>query len=399
MPIEVFVPESPLVQRLLSVCESRKPFVRDGHRVRNQADELLANAQQLSALMNSIFWASLHLEEGRPVVGSVCICSPEESPRSRKLLAPAPISAKSLVHLLVASPLNSLAVHLDGGSPCAWGFLDSRPMFTVHLRIVASGTLVASYDSQVIGVLEKGEVILPDQIGKHSFVGLIADALDTEAFPQRLALAARIQAVVVAMHRHGHGGALVVTPTNGACADIADIAIGSRFDPTATESIRAALGEITAAEDRLAESEVQPGSSTQYTQLPALLKSSVDAHRHLLDRLLVSTGDLSRIDGAIVMDESLRVHGFGAKLAGTQDEFLVNTLDVLTKTVTKVPVAALGGMRHQSAARYIHRNHDSMVIVASQDGRVTLFAWARSPGEVVAIGRLEYGVWAATDTF
>jgi hypothetical protein len=36
----------------------------------------------------------------------------------------------------------------------------------------------------------------------------------------------------------------------------------------------------------------------------------------------------------------------------------------------------LGGTRHQSAAQFVHDQHDALALVASQDGRFTIFAWS-----------------------
>ena len=36
----------------------------------------------------------------------------------------------------------------------------------------------------------------------------------------------------------------------------------------------------------------------------------------------------------------------------------------------------LGGTRHLSAAQFIHDQHDAVALVASQDGRFTVFAWS-----------------------
>jgi hypothetical protein len=38
-----------------------------------------------------------------------------------------------------------------------------------------------------------------------------------------------------------------------------------------------------------------------------------------------------------------------------------------------------GGTRHLSAAQFVRDQHDAVALVASQDGRFTVFAW--SPGE------------------
>lgn len=395
MPAEIFSPSSPLVHRLLNSSEYRNSLISDGRRTKNQADDLMGDSDHVCRLLNDLFWASLHVDEGRPISGIVCICSPEESPRARKLLEPLEVSPKSLTALFTASPTNAVAVHLQDGLLCAWGFLDSLPIFTVRIRVVANGVLIASQDSEVIGILEKGEVTVTDSLHNTGLTLLIAAGLGNDEFSKRFKLAARIQSVAVAVHRHGHGGALVITPPADAGSTITDIDIAYRFDQIGTNSIRSALAEIAEAERGYAETESdeQLISADQSPMLLALLKSSVEAHQQLLRRLLTSVGNLSRIDGAVVIDTDLRVHGFGAKLSGEQDSITVTEMDALTRSTTQVSIAEIGGMRHQSAARYVYRNHDSLVIVASQDGKVTLFGWVVASSEVVAVRRLEHFCW------
>ena len=36
----------------------------------------------------------------------------------------------------------------------------------------------------------------------------------------------------------------------------------------------------------------------------------------------------------------------------------------------------LGGTRHLSAAQFVRDQHDAVALVASQDGRFTVFAWS-----------------------
>jgi hypothetical protein len=38
--------------------------------------------------------------------------------------------------------------------------------------------------------------------------------------------------------------------------------------------------------------------------------------------------------------------------------------------------AELGGTRHLSAAQFVHEQHDSLALVASQDGAFTVFSWS-----------------------
>jgi hypothetical protein len=48
----------------------------------------------------------------------------------------------------------------------------------------------------------------------------------------------------------------------------------------------------------------------------------------------------------------------------------------------------LGGTRHLSAAQFAQDQPDAVALVASQDGRFTLFAWSPREG-MVAARRLE----------
>ena len=330
MPTPLITPESAITQRILNACEVRRSLWTADFTKRNRADDLLQSGSQVSSLLNDLFWMSMNAEEGRPVVGSVCICSPEEAPRT-----------------------------------------------------------------SVIAVFQRGDVLLPLPIDRTDWALLLAKALGEAPFPERAVLAARFQEVAFAMHSQGHGGALVIAPPFEPEGNTADVAIKYRFDPKGSNCVRDAIEELVTAQQRLQDAMAQPPAGGDALRLTSLFESSVEAHRQLLTKLLRSIGKLSRIDGAVVMDTDLRVHGFGAKLSGTQESFTVAELDTITASVSEVSISSLGGMRHQSAARYVHRNTDSIVVVASQDGRLTLFAWIIDRGQVAAVRGLEHYAWSA----
>jgi hypothetical protein len=48
----------------------------------------------------------------------------------------------------------------------------------------------------------------------------------------------------------------------------------------------------------------------------------------------------------------------------------------------------LGGTRHQSAAQFVQDQRDSVALVASQDGRFTIFEWSPTE-EMVHAHRME----------
>ncbi|MCW5977623.1 MAG: hypothetical protein KIT09_06080 [Bryobacteraceae bacterium] len=53
-----------------------------------------------------------------------------------------------------------------------------------------------------------------------------------------------------------------------------------------------------------------------------------------------------------------------------------------------VPLAEFGGTRHLSAAKFAQDQRDVIALVASQDGRFTLFAWS-NPENLVHANRRE----------
>src|SRR5712664_2603109 len=50
---------------------------------------------------------------------------------------------------------------------------------------------------------------------------------------------------------------------------------------------------------------------------------------------------------------------------------------ILGHTPVTVHASELGGTRHLSAAQFIHEQRDSLALVASQDGRFTVFGWSQ----------------------
>ena len=56
---------------------------------------------------------------------------------------------------------------------------------------------------------------------------------------------------------------------------------------------------------------------------------------------------------------------------------LVNVTEpVEGSAVTITTPAQLGGTRHLSAAQFVHDQRDATALVASQDGRFTIFKWS-----------------------
>ena len=89
---------------------------------------------------------------------------------------------------------------------------------------------------------------------------------------------------------------------------------------------------------------------------------------------------LTAVDGAVVLTDHHELLGFGAKIARRkgwpQVEQVTLTEPIKGAAPALVHPDQLGGTRHLSAAQFVQDQRDSVALVASQDGRFTVFAWS-----------------------
>jgi hypothetical protein len=165
----------------------------------------------------------------------------------------------------------------------------------------------------------------------------------------------------VSMRAHGHGGLLVVVPAGS-----------------------------TAWRDSVVHPvlyEVDP----PFADLAALLAEPDAAHRVWDDevgRAVEAIAGLTAVDGATVMDADYHLLAFGVKIArrkgsATLDQVTV-TEPILGGSAAVLTPAQIGGTRHLSAGQFVHDQPDALALVASQDGRFTIFSWSPCEGMVHA---------------
>jgi hypothetical protein len=107
-----------------------------------------------------------------------------------------------------------------------------------------------------------------------------------------------------------------------------------------------------------------------------------------LTRSVDAVAGLTAVDGATLLTTEYDVLGFGAKIARKKGAVQVGSV-MLTEPIAGsvaevVEPSQLGGTRHLSAAQFVHDQRDSIALVASQDGRFTIFAWSQCEGMVHA---------------
>jgi hypothetical protein len=105
-----------------------------------------------------------------------------------------------------------------------------------------------------------------------------------------------------------------------------------------------------------------------------------DANELTMRRHIESVAGLTAVDGATVVTERIDVLAFGAKIMRRRGSAPVEQVHLTEPIEGSVPEVVnpsyLGGTRHMSAAQFVHDQRNVVALVASQDGKFTVFAWS-----------------------
>jgi hypothetical protein len=169
------------------------------------------------------------------------------------------------------------------------------------------------------------------------------------------------------MREHGRGGALLVVP-DGTQAWQESIVHPIQY------AVRPAFSEL----------------AELMRQDPRVRSRSL--WQEALHRTVASVAGLTAVDGATVISDQYDLLAFGAKIGRPEGRApvaqIVLTEPIVGSQAVIVHPAQYGGTRHLSAAQFVHDQRDSLALVASQDGRFTIFAWSLGQ-EMVHAHRVE----------
>ena len=97
-------------------------------------------------------------------------------------------------------------------------------------------------------------------------------------------------------------------------------------------------------------------------------------------RVVDTIGGTTAVDGATIINDRYEVLAFGAKIRRREGSAPVDKWIVTEPVVGNLPVVVHptehGGTRHLSAAQFVYDQRDALALVASQDGKFTVFAWS-----------------------
>jgi hypothetical protein len=316
-------------------------------------------------LIDAAFWASLRREEGYVPRISLALVSPDEAGSPLFFERPLPLSAVSLVQVspAVERPGIHLGVSRQNGSLSVWGTTRAVPGHCMVLEVAAPGLLVVKHQRDEgtkyvnVAVLEgdRIKVISNSATGSPDCPGLVTSLLRIEASGGWDSSLSPLVELAVSMRAHGRGGAMLIVPSST---------------------------------ERWRESIVHPipyAVSPMFTGLADLAVRAEGEHtaRDWQDQMLEtvkSVAGLTAVDGAAVLTHRYELLAFGAKIVRRRGSAVVEQMSVAEPIeggdAMVVHPSRLGNTRHLSAAQFVHDQRDSMALVASQDGRFTIFAWS-----------------------
>jgi hypothetical protein len=382
------------------LTDSQLEQIRALWQSRNKTDPL--DLKQLHELLKIAFFASLRREEERPVEVRFSLLDREKlqggeglSTTTRFLpLSPEPdFSTDVLVKLSGALDTHNSSLIIVRNGPkysvagiafFGWrsSYLDPEtascpPPWSLtvmarqpgHLAIAHQGSVFARYVDGTILPVEFNPLAtsqLTTLIGKtiESHPGFLRHRQSYEG-----AYSACIDRLLALAEARGHGGTILWVPTALVPALPDWVDIRRRFDsaPDITNEL-AGIGETDANVHEVLKRAQTPGAG-EWRAIDAMgIGYRGISHRRRVNEHLALLAQLTRVDGALVIDDYLRPLGFSAVIRTTQE--WAGPVEGMSRLAPGLVDLTKFGTRHRSAVTFAANCAGSIAFVISQDGAV-----------------------------
>jgi hypothetical protein len=325
----------------------------------------LPDIDEIEALIDTGFWTSLRREEGYVPIISLALLAPETTPSAIHFDHPLPFAPAELAKVApaVERPGIHLGVAVRDGTLSVWGATRHLPPYALVLEVAGPGLLVVKQyrggdhtKFANIAVLEGDQVKIVDEQASSlpdcppllsSLLGFDTPASWTDSVNVLVQLS-------VSMRAHKRGGLLLVVPVDS-----------KKWRESIVHPIAYQL-------------------NPPFASLSNLMKQDPDSRdrgwQDALGRAIEGIAGLTAVDGATIVTDRHDLLAFGAKITRRRGSPPVEQATVTEPIEGFVPSSvhpsSLGGTRHLSAAQFVHDQRDAVALVASQDGRFTVFAWS-----------------------
>lgn len=320
----------------------------------------------IEAIIDTAFWTSLRKEEGRSPKISLAFLPPEQSSQPLKFERRLALNTEALIKLAPAVERSGihLGVWQEDDELYIWGTTHDIPGFCFVLEVVEPGLLVVKHRRMDgfgkyvnVAVLKGDEVKVVDEqsINFPDCPALLSSLL---GFSSQSAWNNPVNVHVqlaVSMKAHGHGGLLLIVPSDS---------------------------------DKWQESIIHPISyavSPSFNGLANLMVQNINDNNLTLwkeefSKEIACVAGLTAVDGATIINDRHELLAFGAKITRphgneTVKEIMV-TEPIIDSAAQIMAPGQDGGTRHFAAAQFVYDQRDAFALVASQDGRFTIFSWS-----------------------
>ncbi len=335
------------------------------------------DADTIEAIIDAAFWASLRREESYVPKISLTLLPPDAARHPLLFETPLPLSPDKLVK--VAPAVERAGIHLGvwrrSEGLYVWGTVRTVPAQSIVVEVAAPGLLVVKHHRGDesgkfvnVAVLEGDQIKVVDERASSlpdcpplltSLLGFDSPA----SWSKRIDSVNVLVQLAVSMRAHGRGGLMLVVPSGDAGWPDSIV----RPIPYAVVPSFGELAELT--------------RNTPDEKDTRLWQDAVN-------RAVEAIAGLTAVDGATVLTNAYDLLAFGAKIArrkgSPQVEQVTVTEPIEGNVALTVHPTQLGGTRHLSAAQFVHDQQRAVALVASQDGRFTVFAWSPCEGMVHA---------------
>lgn len=343
-------------------------FARHLAAARERGEHALApapRAEAIEAIIDAAFWASLLREEGRSPKISLAYLPPQQAAQPMQFERWLQLTPGVLTKLApaVERPGIHLGVWCEDDVLYVWGATRAIPSLSFVLEVVEPGLLVVKHRRisgygkfANVAVLKGEQVKVVD--GNATTLSDSSDLLTsmlgfTTASPSSRDRGANVLIqLAVSMRDHGRGGSLLIVPAGTQSWQQSII----HPIPYAVDPAFSGLADLV----KQGEHECQ--------------------WRGDLERAVDGIAGLTAVDGATIISDQYELLAFGAKIGRPEGNApvmqIVTTEPIVGGGAVVVHPAQSGGTRHLSAAQFVHDQRDALALVASQDGRFTVFAWS-----------------------
>lgn len=329
----------------------------------NLADE--PQSPIVEAIIDVAFWASLRKEEGHSPKISIALLPPEQASQPLIFGNRIRLTPHNLTKLApaVESPGIHLGVWYENDELYVWGTTLAIPGICFVLEVIEPGLLVIKHSRTDgfgkfvnIAVLKGDEIKIIDELntGLKDCPALF-DTIPGMAIPFVDGTVNIMVELAASMRIHGRGGLVLIVPEHS------DSWKESIIHPMSYPVVPTFTGVADLMQQDRCE------------------RSKIDWQEALL-RAIDIIGGFTAVDGATIINRNYELLAFGAKIARSGMSLpvdqIITTEPVMDGTPTLMHPGQNGGTRHLAAAQFIYDQRDAIALVASQDGRFTIFAWS-----------------------